>query len=58
MNKNTTLYALAFAIVFLVIYALFTFLWKLLVRSVFVREENYQTEKSGSSALQFRRRWI
>lgn len=45
MNKNTTLYALAFAIVFLVIYALFTFLWKLLVRSVFVREENYQTEK-------------
>lgn len=31
--------------VFLVIYALFTFLWKLLVRSVFVREENYQTEK-------------
>ena len=30
---------------FLVIYALFTFLWKLLVRSVFVREENYQTEK-------------
>ena len=45
MNKNTTLYALAFAIVFLVIYALFTFLWKFLVRSVFVREENYQTEK-------------
>lgn len=45
MNKNTTLYALVFAIVFLVIYALFTFLWKLLVRSVFVREENYQTEK-------------
>ena len=37
--------SLAFAIVFLVIYALFTFLWKLLVRSVFVREENYQTEK-------------
>ncbi len=37
----------AFAIVFLVIYALFTFLWKLLVRSVFVREENYQTEKKG-----------
>lgn len=45
MDKNTTLYALVFAIVFLVIYALFTFLWKLLVRSVFVREENYQTEK-------------
>ena len=45
MDKNTTLYALVFAIVFLVIYALFTFLWKLLVRSVFVKEENYQTEK-------------
>ena len=45
MSRNLTLYALVFAIAFLVIYALFTFLWKLLVRNVFVREEIHQAEK-------------
>lgn len=45
MSRNLTMYALVFAIAFLVIYALFTFLWKLLVRNVFVREEIHQAEK-------------
>ena len=44
-DKNTRIYTLVFSIVFLIIYALFTYLWKLLIRSVFVREENHQAEK-------------
>ena len=40
-----TIYALVFAVAFLIIYALFTFLWKLLVRNVFVKEEIHQAEK-------------
>ena len=40
-----TVYTLIFAIVFLVIYTFFTFLWRLLIRSVFIREENHQAEK-------------
>lgn len=45
MDANMTLYALVFAVAFLVIYALFTFLWKLLVRNVFVKDEIHQAEK-------------
>ena len=45
MDTNMTIYALVFAVAFLVIYALFTFLWKLLVRNVFVKEEIHQAEK-------------
>lgn len=45
MDTNMTIYALVFAVAFLVIYALFTFLWKLLVRNVFVKEEIHQVEK-------------
>ncbi len=44
-DKNTQIYTLVFAIVFLIIYAFFIFLWKLLIRNVFVREENHQAEK-------------
>ena len=44
-DKNITMYTLVFAIVFLITYAIFTYLWKLLIRSVFVREENHQAEK-------------
>ena len=44
-DKNTRIYTLVFSIVFLIIYALFTYLWKLLIRCVFVREENHQAEK-------------
>ena len=44
-DKNMTVYTLIFAIVFLVIYTFFTFLWRLLIRSVFIREENHQAEK-------------
>ena len=44
-DKNTQIYTLVFSIVFLIIYALFTYLWKLLIRCVFVREENHQAEK-------------
>lgn len=45
MDANMTLYALVFAVAFLIIYALFTFLWKLLVRNVFVKDEIHQAEK-------------
>ena len=45
MDTNMTIYALVFAVAFLIIYALFTFLWKLLVRNVFVKEEIHQAEK-------------
>ncbi len=53
MDTNMTLYALVFAVAFLVIYALFTFLWKLLVRNVFVKEEIHQAEiiREFSSAI-------
>ena len=44
-DKNITMYTLVFAIVFLITYAIFTYLWKLLIRSVFVKEENHQAEK-------------
>ena len=40
-----TVYTLILAIIFLVIYTFFTFLWRLLIRSVFIREENHQAEK-------------
>ena len=40
-----TVYTLIFSIVFLVIYTFFTFLWRFLIRSVFIREENHQAEK-------------
>ena len=45
LDKNMTVYTLIFSIVFLVIYTFFTFLWRLLIRSVFIREENHQAEK-------------
>ncbi|MDO5590434.1 MAG: diguanylate cyclase [Lachnospiraceae bacterium] len=45
IDKRTTLYTLVFATVFLIIYALFTCLWKFLIRSIFVKEENLQAEK-------------
>ena len=44
-DNNITMYTLVFAIAFLITYAIFTYLWKLLIRSVFVREENHQAEK-------------
>ena len=44
-DKNMTVYTLILAIIFLVIYTFFTFLWRLLIRSVFIREENHQAEK-------------
>ena len=45
LDKNMTVYTLIFSIVFLVIYTFFTFLWRFLIRSVFIREENHQAEK-------------
>ena len=44
-DNNITMYTLVFAIAFLITYAIFTYLWKLLIRSVFVKEENHQAEK-------------
>lgn len=44
-DNNITMYTLVFAIAFLITYAIFTYLWKFLIRSVFVREENHQAEK-------------
>lgn len=63
-DKNITMYTLVFAIVFLITYAIFTYLWKLLIRSVFVKEENHQAEKlrEFNSAISkpwiFRKFWI
>ncbi len=53
MDTNMTIYALVFAVAFLAIYALFTFLWKMLVRNVFVKEEIHQAEiiREFSSAI-------
>lgn len=45
-DKNTRIYTLVFSIVFLIIYALFTYLWKLLIRCVFVREETIRLRRS------------
>ena len=45
ISADSSVYSLILALIFLVIYASFTYLWKILVNNVFVKEELHQAEK-------------
>ena len=57
-DKNTRIYTLVFSIVFLIIYALFTYLWKLLIAACLSEKKTIRLRRSENLIQQSPKLWI